>query len=213
MSWIIAAASQFLLFTLVFHGRASASAQCVAPPAGLLSWWTGDVDESDLYGVNNPSAVNAVTLVPGKVLDGFTFGTGGYVDIPASSTLANQKFTWDAWVEPEGPGPNNDDTGSVIVQLGNDNDQEYVSVSLAWRATVYVQTERGAIVGGSGVLEGSYAETKSIAYITAAGTRLATMNVSDSANDSPQTVGLGGIGTQISPAQISAGTTGGIGPR
>jgi hypothetical protein len=106
--------------------------KCVVPPTGLISWWTGDVDETDLYGVNNPSAVNAVTLVPGEVLDRFTFGNDGYIDIPASSTLANQKFTWDAWAKPEGPGPNNDPYGSVIVEQGIDNTHD--SVSLTWRA-------------------------------------------------------------------------------
>jgi Concanavalin A-like lectin/glucanases superfamily len=132
MSWKIAVVSQLLLLALVFDGQASASATCVVPPTGLVSWWTGDGDETDLYGVNDPSAVNAVTLVTGEVLDGFAFRTGGYIDIPASSTLANQKFTWDAWVEPEGPGPNNDQYGSVIIEQGIDNTHD--SVSLTWRA-------------------------------------------------------------------------------
>src|ERR1035438_3963184 len=124
MSWKIAVASQLILSALIFHGQASASSTpsptCVVPPTGLVSWWTGDLDTTDLYGVNDPSAVN-VTFVPGEVSDGFTFGSGGYIDIPASSTLANQKFTWDAWVRPDGPGPNNDSYGSVIITQDIDN--------------------------------------------------------------------------------------------
>lgn len=132
MSCKIAVAIQFLLLALVLHGQASASSPtCIVPPTGLVSWWTGDVDETDLYGVNNPSAVNAVTLVPAEVLDGFTFGLGGYIDIPASPTLANQKFTWDAWVEPEGPGPIDDAFGSGIVS--QDINDSTVSMQLAWR--------------------------------------------------------------------------------
>ncbi len=198
MSWKIAVASQLMLLAVVFHGQASASSTpsptCVVPPTGLVSWWTGDVDETDLYGVNNPSAVNAVTLVPGEVLDGFTFGTGAYIDIPASSTLANQKFTWDAWVEPEGPGPNDDQWGNVIVQQFI-NDYDDHTVYLAWRwdpddrfVFVFGYDESEFIVSNdtfppgafylvagtydgatfrlyvNGVLEGSYAEKKKIAY-------------------------------------------------
>ena len=99
----------------------------------MISWWTGDADATDLYGVNNPSAVNAVSLVPGEVSNGFTYGTGGYIDIPSSPTLANQKFTWDAWVRPDGPGPNNDNYGSIIIVQSIDNSD--VSVELTWRAT------------------------------------------------------------------------------
>ena len=106
---------------------------CVAPPAGLISWWSGNGDTSDSLGANNPSASNAVTFVAGEVGKGFTFGTGGYIDIPASPSLANQQFTWSAWARPDGPGPNNDALGSVIV--GQDIDVTHASVQLLWRAT------------------------------------------------------------------------------
>ena len=123
------------LSTLMFvaHYQVVAQTPCWVTPASLVSWWTADTNERDLYGVNNPSAVNAVTLVPAEVGKGFTFGVGGYVDIPHSSTLANQEFTWDAWVKPEGPGPNDDSNGSVILEQGIDN--LHVSVALRWRAS------------------------------------------------------------------------------
>jgi hypothetical protein len=199
MSRKIAIASQVLLLTLVFHGQLLAqspspevSAKCVLPPPTLVSWWTGDVDETDLYGVNDPSEVNAITLVPAEVLDGFSFGTGAYIDIPASKTLANQKFTWSAWAEPLGPGPNNDNGGSVIISQGIDDSQ--YSVALSWAATnnrfmfyfgnvgteLIVSTDTfppgtfyfvaGTYDGTTfrlyvnGVLEGSYVETKKIPY-------------------------------------------------
>jgi hypothetical protein len=55
---------------------------CVVAPSGLVSWWTGDSNENDIIGGNNPDAVNAVTLVPAEVKDGFTFGSDGYIEIP-----------------------------------------------------------------------------------------------------------------------------------
>jgi uncharacterized repeat protein (TIGR01451 family) len=106
---------------------------CITAPPGLVSWWAGDGNTGDLLGANNPSASNAVSFVPGEVGTGFSFGTGGYIDIPASASLANQQFTWSAWVRPDGPGPNNDYVGNVIVQQNIDNSD--ASVDLGWRAT------------------------------------------------------------------------------
>jgi len=134
MSRKISRPNRFLVLTiLVLFCQLSFAATpvCIVPPTGLVSWWTADSDASDLYGVNNPSAVNAVSLVSGKVGNGYTFGTNGYIQIPDSSSLDNQKFTWDAWVMPNGPGPNNDGYGSMIVEKGIDN--THGSFDLLWR--------------------------------------------------------------------------------
>ena len=106
---------------------------CVAPPAGLVSWWPGDNNENDIVDGNNPSVVEAVSLVPGEVKNAFSFGTRGYIEIPAAANLENQQFTWAAWVRPDGPGPNNDRYGSVIVI--QNIDALHNSVGLHWRAT------------------------------------------------------------------------------
>jgi len=105
---------------------------CTSPPPGLVSWWAGDGNTSDLLGANNPSTSNAVNFVPGEVGAGFAFGSGGYIDIPPSATLANQQFTLSAWVRPDGPGPTNDFDGSVIFEQNRDNT---TTLSLTWRAT------------------------------------------------------------------------------
>jgi hypothetical protein len=104
---------------------------CAAPPSGLVSWWPGDGNTNDFLNANNPSASNAVTFVPAEVGTGFTFGSGGYIDIPASASLANQQFTISAWVRPDGPGPNNDAFGSWIVGQDFDNTHD---LYLYWRA-------------------------------------------------------------------------------
>jgi hypothetical protein len=106
---------------------------CLTAPPGLVSWWPGDRNEHDVLGGNNPSQVVAVTLVPGEVLKGFTFGTDGIIQIPAASNLANQQFTWAAWVRPDGPGPYNDSWGSIIVSQNISS--SYSSVQFNWRAT------------------------------------------------------------------------------
>lgn len=124
---------QFLL-SLFVCGCASAQPQsCTPAPPGLVSWWTGDASENDIIGANNPAAVQAVTLVPGEVGNGFTFGTNGYIEIPNAANLDNQNFSFTAWVRPDGPGPTNDQFGSVIIQQiieSSDN-----PVYLGWRSS------------------------------------------------------------------------------
>ncbi len=45
----------------------------VAPPSGLISWWTADDTAADLMAVNNASLFNGATYAAGKVADGFNF--------------------------------------------------------------------------------------------------------------------------------------------
>jgi hypothetical protein len=164
---------------------------CLAPPTGLVSWYSGDKNTDDLLGANNPTASNAVSFVPGKVNAGMSFGSGGFVDIPPSASLANQSFTLSAWVRPDGPGPNNDGFGSHIV--GQDWSSNS-GLKLLWRAIdnhfvfifgnisseLIVSTDAFApgqfyLVEGTydgsafklyvnGNLEGQFASTKTIAY-------------------------------------------------
>jgi uncharacterized repeat protein (TIGR01451 family) len=108
------------------------SSNCLTSASDLVSWWSGDGNTNDLLGANNPSASSAVSFVPGEVDTGFAFGPGGFIDIPASQSLANQRFTWSAWVRPDGPGPNNDSFGSVIV--GQEIDGSHASAEILWRA-------------------------------------------------------------------------------
>ena len=169
-----------------------AASGCLVSPPGLVSWWTGDANENDILGGNNPSTVDSVTLVPGEVLDGFSFGTKGYIQIPSAANLANQQFTWSAWVRPDGAGPNNDSFGNVI--LIQNIDGLHDAVALHWRDTdkrftfdfgdvnseIIVSTDTfptgsfyfvaGSYDGSTfrlwvnGKLEGTHAEAKTIAY-------------------------------------------------
>ena len=165
---------------------------CLTAPAGLVGWWPGDKDENDIIGGNNASVVSAITVTPGEVSEGFTFDSKGYIEIPSSPSLANQQFTWAAWVRPDGAGPNNDSYGSVIVEQNSDS--VGAAVWLSWRATdgrfifgfgnlysaLFTSTDAfpsgafylvAATYDGStfqlfvnGALEGSYAEVKTVPY-------------------------------------------------
>jgi hypothetical protein len=184
----------FLILVPLLQLSLAAAPVCIVPPTGLVSWWTGDTDASDLYAVNNPSGANAISHGPGEVANGFTFGSGGYVDIAASSSLANKKFTWTAWAKPEGPGPNNDFVGNIIVD--QQSTSTYAAVALTWRATdnrflFFFGTDTSEFIVSSdtfapgtfyfvagtfdgmtfrlyvnGVLQGSFFEPKAVSYST-----------------------------------------------
>jgi len=106
----------------------AAASTCIEPPSGLVSWWPGDTNNDDLAGVNNPNGASGVSYVPGEVLDGFSLGTNGYLQVAPSASLANQNFTWAAWVKPLGPGP--DPSGSALII--QDIDDYDISVGLYW---------------------------------------------------------------------------------
>ena len=183
-----------LLFGIAVYCPAARPQSCAPAPPGLVSWWSGDTNENDLIGGNNPQTVSVVSLAPGEVLDGFTFGTDGYISIPPAASLENQTFTWSAWVRPDGPGPNNDAYGSVILE--QDVNDTTASVDLLWSAAsehflFIFGNENGEIISSkdefpagsyylvtgtydgttfqlfvNGALEGSYTEAKTVGYST-----------------------------------------------
>jgi hypothetical protein len=105
---------------------------CVAPPSGLVAWWPLNTNALDIVGTNNPSATNGLTFVPAMVGGGARFGAGGYVDIPDSAGLANQRFTFEAWVRADGPGTATDRDGNTIIVH---NPSGSVAYSLSWCST------------------------------------------------------------------------------
>jgi hypothetical protein len=104
---------------------------CPPRPDGLVSAYPMEEVVTDEAGGHQPSATQAVNFVPGQVGKGLSLGAGGFVEIPNSESLALQRFTWSTWVRPDGPGPNNDSFGSVILGKGESGTFAY---ALWWRA-------------------------------------------------------------------------------
>ncbi|MBN1308871.1 MAG: LEPR-XLL domain-containing protein, partial [Chitinispirillaceae bacterium] len=119
-------------------------------PSGAVAWWKMDNNLNDSIESNNPSTSNSVSFVDGKVSQGLVLGIGGYVDIPHSATLNNQQFTIEAWVRPDGAGPNNDQAGNVIIT--NNSELNTVAASLLWSAL----TKKFRSVYGSASSENLY---------------------------------------------------------
>src|SRR5690349_16139225 len=126
-------AALFAVAVLIVAPATGVQAQsCVPAPSGIVSWYTMDGSTADRQMANTPSSTNAVSFVAGEVGQGAAFGSGGFIDIPDSASLQLQRITLDAWARPDGPGPNNDAAGSIIV--GKNTDNNGVSVQLAWTA-------------------------------------------------------------------------------
>ncbi len=75
---------------------------------------------------STPSALSRVRLVRGS-----RSARSGYIDIPASTSLANQQLTLSAWARPDGAGPTSDSDGNVIITQNIDN---FTTLALTWRA-------------------------------------------------------------------------------
>lgn len=75
---------------------------CYAQPSGLVSWWTGNDNATDLVGGNNGTLENGAGFALGEVGDAFTFnGSNQYVligqPVPASLQIQNN-ITMSAWI-------------------------------------------------------------------------------------------------------------------
>jgi hypothetical protein len=75
-------------------------------PPGLIAYWRGETDASDLLGASNGSffsgtSQTAPTTTPnGKVGGAFSFDGTVYVQVPDSPSLRPTQFTAEAWVFP-----------------------------------------------------------------------------------------------------------------
>ena len=83
-------------------GLCHTNANCLPPPVGLVGWWPGDHDASDLAGTNTGRLINTATLAPGLAGGAFRLdGASGLVDLGNSPSLwvSAGDFTAAAWVE------------------------------------------------------------------------------------------------------------------
>jgi len=73
---------------------------CVAPPSGIVSWWTGDVDANDTTGCNTGTLLNGATIDIGHVGNAFKFGIAGeYFSAPGDLLTDLQQLTMECWVK------------------------------------------------------------------------------------------------------------------
>jgi hypothetical protein len=92
----------FLFGAVAFVTHAAAQ-DCVEPPAGLVSWWPGDGDATDIESGFDGTPVNGATFAPGFVAEAFSFdGVSGSrndrVDLPNEALDGFTDFTVEMWV-------------------------------------------------------------------------------------------------------------------
>ena len=85
---------------VLFVGEAAAQA-CVEPPAGLVSWWTGDGDADDIADSNPGTLLNGATFAAGKVGQAFALdGDDDTVEIAHNANLKPAaQVTIGAWIK------------------------------------------------------------------------------------------------------------------
>ncbi len=68
-----------ILFSIL-NIAAEGTAVCLDPPSGMVSWWPGDKNASDIIGPNDGRLKNGTKFAPGMVNEAFSFdGVDDYV--------------------------------------------------------------------------------------------------------------------------------------
>lgn len=83
---------------------ALAQTQCVPAPVGLVSWWPGEGNATDIRSANNGTNVGSVSFVAGKVGQAFSFNGTNFIRVARNSNLEPSQVTVDAWVKASSPG-------------------------------------------------------------------------------------------------------------
>ena len=75
----------------------------IPPPAGMVSWWSGDGNAQDIVDGNHGTLTGDATFAPGMVGQAFSLdGTGDFVVVPPSANLnITSDISIDAWVNPD----------------------------------------------------------------------------------------------------------------
>jgi len=91
---------QFLVLLTPSIGLAEEN--CVSPPLGLVSWWTGDGSAIDIVSGNNGTLENETAFAPGIVGEAFSFdGVDDFVRVEDTPNLrlGTGEMTLDAWIK------------------------------------------------------------------------------------------------------------------
>lgn len=96
--------------SILLTGGTVCADTCVAPPAGLVAWWTADGNANDLISGYNGTMMNHTTFAEGMIGKAFSFdGSDDYVSIPVAAGISgNGPGTIELWFKAKAvPSPGN----------------------------------------------------------------------------------------------------------
>src|SRR5215468_2279818 len=102
----------------------SASADCIAPPPGLVGWWPGEGDTKDVVGGNNGVLVGGTAFTAGKDGQAFSFnGINNSVTnaVPGLTNILDT-YTMEFWAWPTA---GRDSTAENTAGIYGDSNQRY----------------------------------------------------------------------------------------
>jgi Concanavalin A-like lectin/glucanases superfamily len=126
--------------------------ECISPPSGMISWWTGDGNAKDLFSRNFGFAEGNPAFVGATVERGFNLdGRDDRIRIPSSTDLnPSSQITIEAWIKPT-PEPDNPvQEWSIVSKFnhsspgGGDDDSYYLGLnsirSIRWQIDTGIST-------------------------------------------------------------------------
>lgn len=119
-------------FSALFFGLSTSvwGAACVAPPDGLVGWWPGEGNATDIVGTNNGILQGGAKFAAGKVGQAFSLdGVNDLVLVADAPSLNPTKVTLDAWVYIKGITYTGDGMGIISKNAGGDGNQYVIQAS------------------------------------------------------------------------------------
>lgn len=137
-----------------FTGNPAAAPLCVAPPAGLVSWWTADGNANDIVGGNHGTVESGANFAAGHVAQAFLFsgvnGGGGINlgNVPAFEFTQASSFTIETWINSIGSTIAPNDAQAILLLNNNcGNELQGLSISTGDRAAFQVRDAAGVNAG------------------------------------------------------------------
>ena len=139
-----------LLLALCIWSGVGVAQTCVAPPPGLISWWTGDENVNDIEGGNDGELTNGATFDSGMVDQAFRFNASSNSGVRITSSASFNPtggITLDAWVFPFSF-PNG--APSILRREGNAGSTQYLIAVGDGGTTGVAHCNIGDFTGGTG---------------------------------------------------------------
>jgi len=180
---------------------------CAPVQTGLVSWWPGEGDASDIVGPNNGVLVGGASFAPGKVGQAFSLNGASYIMVPARSSLnvgASGGFTIEGWINPQSVGSQE----PIAEWNGGNGVQFWISVGGTGALYANIADTSGnghSLNSGSGVVIASqfqhvaltYDKSSGVGTLYVNGTVVATANLGSFTPQTSSSLALGARVGQI----------------